>query len=89
MANYRLTKQALKQLKKLVKSDIKIARRIKKALLLIDAEENLVESLQGHSECFKVRIGKYRLIHTKINNVIIIALIPKSRYRKYDASTSP
>ena len=77
MANYKLTKQAIKQLKKLVKSDMKMAKRIKTALSLIDNEEALGETLQGYSEFFKVRVGKYRLIHTKIDDVRIIALVEK------------
>jgi len=77
MVSYKLTKQAFKQLKKIVKSDVKIARRIKTALSLIDNEEALGEALQGYSEIFKVRVGKYRLIHTKIDDERIIALIEK------------
>jgi len=77
MASYKLTKQALKQLKKLVKSDIKIARRIKTALLLIENEKALGETLQGYPDFFKVRVGKYRLIHTKIDAIRIIALVEK------------
>ena len=77
MANYKLTKQALKQLTKIVKSDIKTARRIKTALTSIENEEALGETLQGYSDFFKVRVGKYRLIHTRIEGVRIIALIEK------------
>jgi len=77
MVNFRFTKQALKQFKKLKKSDIKIAKRIKSALLLLDSGEVLGETLQGHSDFYKVRVGKYRLIHTKINTVRIVAIIEK------------
>lgn len=77
MANYELTKQALKQIQKLVKSDLKMAKRIKTALTLIDNEEALGETLRGYSDFFKVRVGKYRLIHTKIEGIRIIALVEK------------
>ena len=77
MANYELTKQAIKQFKKIVKSDMKMAKQIKKALSLIDNEEALGETLQGYSEFFKVRVGKYRLIHTIIDDIRIIALVEK------------
>ena len=77
MANFKLTKQAFRQLKKLTKYDIKMARRIKSALLLLDSEEILGDPLQGYSDFSKIRVGKYRLIHAKINDVRIVAIIEK------------
>mgnify|MGYP003983662785 FL=1 len=77
MADYRLTKQAVKQLKKLSKSDKSMALRIKSALLLLDERELTGEALQGYPDCFKVRVGKFRLIHTTIDNILIIAIIEK------------
>ena len=35
------------------------------------------EALRGHTDFFKVRVGKYRLIHTTQNDVLIIAIIEK------------
>lgn len=77
MASYRLTKQATKQLKKLKKSDINTARRIKSAIILLSEGDIAWESLQGYSDFFKVRVWKYRLIHTTIDDEIIIAIIEK------------
>ena len=64
MKDFKLTKQAFKQLKKL-------------AILLIREGCLSGESLQGYSDFFKIRIGKFRLIHTTINGILIIAIIEK------------
>jgi mRNA-degrading endonuclease RelE of RelBE toxin-antitoxin system len=77
MARFRLTKQATKKLKSLTKSDIDIARRIKSAILSLGEGDMSGEPLQGSSDCFKIRIGKYRLIHTTRDGVLIIAIIEK------------
>lgn len=77
MLDYRLTKQALKQLKKLNKSDKNTAIRIKSALLLLSDKGVMGEALQGYPDFFKVRVGKFRLIHTTIDGVLIIAIIEK------------
>lgn len=77
MENYRLTKQALKQLKKISKSDKNTAKRIKSALLLLSAGDLIGETLQGYPDFFKVPVGKFRLIHTTINGVLTIAIIEK------------
>ena len=77
MKNYRLTKQALTQLKKLKKSDIAAAKRIKSVIDSLSTGRLLGEPLQGHSEFLKVRVGKYRLIHTTIDDELIIAIIEK------------
>ena len=77
MADYRLTKQAVNQLEKLNNSDRNTAKRIKSALLLLIAGEVTGEALQGYPDFFKVRVGKFRLIHTTIDDVLIIAIIEK------------
>lgn len=77
MADYRLTKQAVKQLKKLSKSDKNTAIRIKSALFLLSEGDIIGEVLQGYSAFFKVRVGKFRLIHTTIEGVLIVAIIEK------------
>jgi mRNA-degrading endonuclease RelE of RelBE toxin-antitoxin system len=77
MGNYRLTKQAVKQLKKLKKSDANTAKRIKSALILLSEGDITGEALQGYSDFFKVRVGKFRLIHTTIDGVLIVAIIEK------------
>ena len=35
------------------------------------------DALQGYSDFFKLRVGKFRLIHTTIDGVLIIAIIEK------------
>ena len=75
--NYRLTKQAIKQLKKIKLSDSQTAKRIKAAIDSITQNTVTGEALHGHTDFFKVRIGKYRLIHTTQNDVLIIAIIEK------------
>ena len=77
MANYRLTKQATKQLKKIKKSDINTSRRIKSAIILLSEGDIAGEALQANADFFKVRVGKYRLIHTTIADELIIAIIEK------------
>ena len=77
MTDYRLTKQAVKQLKNLNKSDKNMAMRIKSALLSLSNGGVTGEALQGYSDFFKVRVGKFRLIHTTIDDVLIIAIIEK------------
>ena len=85
MRDIRLTKYAEKQLKKLKKSDVNTARRIKKIILSLKEENTTGEALQGHSKFLKIRIGKYRLIHTTVDNEVVIALIEKREtiYRTY------
>jgi hypothetical protein len=46
MVDYRLTKQAIKQLQKIKKSDINTARRIKSAIFLLKNGNIKGESLQ-------------------------------------------
>lgn len=75
--NYRFTKQATKQLKNLKKSDTKIAIRIKTAIISLIKDELKGEALQGSTDFFKIRIGKYRLIYTSVDNELIIAIIEK------------
>ena len=77
MIPYRLTKQAFKQLKRVDKSDKNTAKRIKSTLLLLSAGDIQGEALQGYPDFFKIRIGKYRLIHTRVDGVLIIAIIEK------------
>jgi len=77
MTNYRLTKQALKQLTQLTKSDIHTAKRIKSVLSSLADGKVKGETLQGYFGFFKLRVGKFRLIHTTINDVVIVAIIEK------------
>ncbi|NYT26980.1 type II toxin-antitoxin system RelE/ParE family toxin [Candidatus Thiodubiliella endoseptemdiera] len=77
MENLRLTKQALGQLKKLNKSDKNTAKNIKSVLLSLNSGNITGEVLQGYSSFFKIRIGKFRLIHTTIDGILIVAIIEK------------
>ena len=71
--------QATKQLKKLKKSDINTARRIKSTIILLSEGGIIGEALQGYAGFFKVRVGKYRLIQTTLDDDLIIAIIEKRK----------
>jgi len=77
MREYKLTKQAFKQLKFLAKNERKTAQRIKN--IILELSEDLIsgESLQGHTQFKKIRIGKYRLIYMFQEELILIAIIEK------------
>lgn len=77
MSELRLTKQAFKQLKKLKKSDINTAKRVKVVITALSEGNITGEALQGYSDFFKIRVGKFRLIHTMIDGVIVVAIIEK------------
>lgn len=46
-------------------------------MLLLSEGDITGEVLQGYPDFFKVRVGKFRLIHTTIDDVLIIAIIEK------------
>lgn len=77
MRDYKLTKQAFKKLKVLAKNDPKTARKLKE--IIMQLREDLIsgESLQGYSQFKKVRAGKFRLIYTFQEELILIAIIEK------------
>ena len=77
MRDYKLTKQAFKKLKDLAKNDIKTAKRIK--IIIQKLREDLMtgESLQGYSKFKKIRVGKFRLIYTFQEEILLIAIIEK------------
>ena len=77
MRDYKLTKQAFKQLKLLAKNDIKTAKKLKE--IIRQLREDLIsgESLQGHSQFKKIRVGKFRLIYTLQEELLLIAIIEK------------
>ncbi|MEM6406592.1 MAG: type II toxin-antitoxin system RelE/ParE family toxin [Pseudomonadota bacterium] len=77
MLRYRLTKLALKQLKKIAKSDHHIASRVKEMILSLSNGSVYGEALQGQPDFFKIRVGKYRIIYTVVGGDIIVALIEK------------
>jgi len=77
MLEYQFTKQAFKKLKQISKADKTTANRIKKIILNLAEDPTLGESLQGYSEFKKNRIGKYRIIHTLQNKILLIAIIEK------------
>lgn len=77
MINYRLTKQAFRQLKKLQQSDINTARHIKSAIISLSEGNIEGEALQGYSDFKKIRVGKYRLIYTVLDKELLIAIIEK------------
>ncbi len=77
MRDYKLTKQAFKKLKVLAKNDPKTARKLKE--IIMQLREDLIsgESLQGYSQFKKVLAGKFRLIYTFQEELILIAIIEK------------
>ena len=77
MRDYKLTRQALKQLKLLAKNEIKTAKKLKD--VIIQLREDLIsgESLQGYSKFKKIRVGKFRLIYTLQEEILLIAIIEK------------
>ena len=77
MLNYKLSKQALKSLTKIEKSDKKLAQRIDQKILLLRRGEVVGEALQGATDYSKVRVGKYRIISTVRDNILLVYIIEK------------
>jgi mRNA-degrading endonuclease RelE of RelBE toxin-antitoxin system len=77
MLSYRLSKQALKSLTKIEKSDKSLARRIDQKIVQLRKQEITGEALQGASDYSKVRVGKYRIISTVRDNILWIYIIEK------------
>ena len=77
MKTIKLTKQALKALKKLSKNDIKTAKRLKSIIEKLRSNSITGESLQGYSQFKKIRAGKYRLIYINQEELVLIAIIEK------------
>jgi mRNA-degrading endonuclease RelE of RelBE toxin-antitoxin system len=77
MRVYRLTKQAFKTLTALAKNDPKTAKKLKE--VIEDLRNDLIggESLQGYSKFKKIRVGKFRLIYTLQDKLLLIAIIEK------------
>lgn len=77
MRDYKLTRQALKQLKLLAKNEIKTAKKLKEAIIQLRKDLISGESLQGYSQFKKIRVGKFRLIYTYQEELLLIAIIEK------------
>ena len=77
MVKYELTKHAFRALKKLAKSDPNTAKRIKQTIVDLRVDPNKGEALQGYTRFMKVRVGKYRVIHTIQEGVLWIIIIEK------------
>ena len=77
MKDFELTKPAFKALKKLEKSDNKLASRIKNTILLLREDKLEGEALQGYTNFKKIRVGRFRIIHTMIDDILIITIIEK------------
>jgi mRNA-degrading endonuclease RelE of RelBE toxin-antitoxin system len=77
MLSYRLSKQALKSLSKLEKSDKSLARRIDQKIVQLRKQEITGEALQGASDYSKVRVGKYRIISMVRDNMLLVYIIEK------------
>ena len=81
-----LSKQAGKKLKKLKTSDIVIAKRIQSAIRNIQSGIKFGESLQGHSDYKKTRVGKYRIITITQSDLLHVFIIEKreTAYETFD-----
>jgi addiction module RelE/StbE family toxin len=77
MRAYTLTKQAFKTLTALAKNDLKTAKKLKKVIEKLRQDLISGESLQGYSQFKKIRVGKFRLIYTLQDQLLIIAIIEK------------
>ena len=77
MRDYKLTNQAFKTLKFLSKNDIKTAKRLKDIIEKLRNDLIAGESLQGYSKFKKIRVGKFRLIYTFQDELVLIAIIEK------------
>lgn len=77
MLSYRLSKQAQKSLTKIEKSDKSLARRIDQKIIQLRKQEITGEALQGASDYSKVRVGKYRIISTVRDNMLLVYIIEK------------
>ncbi len=77
MKDYKLTKQAFKTLTHLAKDNPKIASSIKAVIMKL--REGLIEgeSLKGYAAFKKIRTGKYRVIYTLRDDILLIAIIEK------------
>jgi len=86
MRDYKLTKQAAKKLKFLIKNDLKTAEKLKAVIMKLRHDLISGESLQGHSEFKKVRVGKFRLIYAYQEQLLLIAIIDKREivYQVFD-----
>jgi mRNA interferase RelE/StbE len=63
----------------LKKCDKQDAKRILEKITLLLKEPYLLESikLSGSENCFRIRVGKYRIIYKIINEIILITEIGK------------
>ena len=80
---YKLTKQALKTLVKLEKSDKKTGERIAKKIVQRSRGEISGEAIKGSTDYEKIRVGKYRIISTVKDDVLWVFIIEK-RETVYD-----
>ena len=73
----KFTKQAIKELKKIKKSDQNLAKRVKEVTNKLSSDGPYGEKLQANAEFLKIRVGKYRIIHTVLDDSIVVAIIEK------------
>jgi mRNA-degrading endonuclease RelE of RelBE toxin-antitoxin system len=77
LRDYKLTKQALKTLTHLAKDNTKVASSIKSIITKLRDNSLEGESLKGYALFKIIRAGKFRLIYTLRNDVLLIAIIEK------------
>lgn len=83
---YKLLKQARKSLIKLEKSDKKTGERIVRKIIQLSRGEITGEALKGATHFSKVRVGKYRIISTVEDGILLIFIIEKreSVYKTFE-----
>lgn len=73
----KLSKQAKKSLEKLERSDNTTARRIGLKISKLSRGEIIGEPLKGATNYSKVRVGKFRIISTIQDDVLLVFIIEK------------
>ncbi len=86
MLKYKLSRQAKKSLDKLEKSDKKTGERIAKKIIQLSRGEITGEALRGATNYSKVRVGKYRIISTIQDDILLVFIIEKREtvYRTFE-----
>lgn len=78
MKDYKLTKQALKKLKKLAKSNPKLATQIADHIEALREETITGETLAQYTNFKKVRVRDFRIIYTLTeDDILLIAIVDK------------
>jgi len=83
MLDYKLSKSAIRSLTKIERSDPKTALRIDEKITQLRTQELKGIPLKGASNYSRVRVGKYRIISTIRDDILLVFIIEK-RETVYD-----